>query len=142
MPYRYGRTSQRRLATAHEYLQRLFVSALEDPACPVDITILCGHRTQAEQDALYAKGRTAPGPRVTSVQWPNSRHNSYPSLAVDAAPYVGGSVSWDWAHYHPLAEHVKATWARLKAEGKVTGELEWGGDWSRLKDGPHWQLNL
>jgi peptidoglycan L-alanyl-D-glutamate endopeptidase CwlK len=77
----------------------------------------------------------------SQLAWPKSRHNSFPSMAVDAAPYVGGSVSWDWEHYHPLADHIKATWARLKAEGKVHGELEWGGDWRNFKDGPHWQIN-
>jgi peptidoglycan L-alanyl-D-glutamate endopeptidase CwlK len=62
-------------------------------------------------------------------------------MAVDVAPYVNGGVSWSWPHYHPMAEHIKATWSRLKAEGKVAGTLEWGGDWRSFKDGPHWQIN-
>ena len=32
-------------------------------------------RTKAEQDALYAQGRTAPGNVVTKVQYPSSMHN-------------------------------------------------------------------
>ena len=27
--------------------------------------------------------------------------------AVDIAPIVDGKVSWDWKHYHPLADAVK-----------------------------------
>ena len=77
----------------------------------------------------------------SQLRWPKSRHNTTPSLAVDVAPYISGAISWDWEHYHPLARHIKATWARLRAEGDVAGELEWGGDWRRFKDGPHWQLN-
>jgi hypothetical protein len=61
------------------------------------------------------------------------------ALADPACP-SDGAISWSWPHYYPLADHIKATWARLKAEGKVHGELEWGGDWS-FKDGPHWQIN-
>lgn len=142
MAYRYGRTSQRRLSTAHQYLQALFVSALADPDCPTDITILCGHRTMEEQADLYAKGRTRPGPIVTRAKPGQSQHNHYPSLAVDAAPYVGGKVSWDWSHYHLLAPHIKATWARLKASGEVEGDLVWLGDSTGFREGPHWQLEL
>jgi len=135
MPYRYGRRSLDRLGTCHQYLQTLMLAVLEDPGCPVDVSILCGHRTRDEQDAAYRRG-------ATKLRWPKSKHNSFPSMAVDAAPYVNGAVSWDWTHYHPLAAHIKAVWARLSAEGKVSGQLEWGGDWRSFKDGPHWQLEL
>ena len=62
-------------------------------------------------------------------------------MAVDAAPYVGG-ISWEWKYYYPLADHIKATWNRLQKVGRVSKELrlEWGGDWSSFKDGPHWEL--
>ena len=132
--YRYGRRSLERLNSCDPDLILLFTQALADPACPSDMTVLEGHRGEARQNEMYAAGKS-------QLRWPRSRHNSFPSMAVDAAPYVGGAISWDWKHYHPLADHIKATWARLKAEGKVHGELEWGGDWRRFKDGPHWQLN-
>lgn len=45
----------------------------------VDIKIVCSLRTQAEQEKLYAKGRTEPGPRVTWTR--NSKHKE--GLAVD-----------------------------------------------------------
>jgi peptidoglycan L-alanyl-D-glutamate endopeptidase CwlK len=108
--------------------------ALADPACPSDMTILEGHRGEARQNQMVAEGKS-------QLRWPKSRHNSFPSMAVDVAPYVNGGVSWSWPHYHPMAEHIKATWSRLKAEGKVAGTLEWGGDWRSFKDGPHWQIN-
>jgi peptidoglycan L-alanyl-D-glutamate endopeptidase CwlK len=142
MPYRYGRTSQQRLSTAHEYLQRLFVAVLEDPECPCDVTILCGHRTLEEQAELYAQGRTKPGKIVTRAKPGQSRHNTYPSMAVDAAPYIAGDVSWDWDWYKKLAPHIKAVWSRLKAEGKVAGELQWLGESKSFREGPHWQLNF
>lgn len=134
MSYRYGRRSLARLETCDADLVLLMVQALADPACPSDITVLEGHRGKERQNRMVAEGKS-------QLRWPRSRHNTYPSMAVDVAPYVGGAVSWEWEHYHPLAAHIKATWSRLKAEGKVTGELEWGGDWRSFKDGPHWQIN-
>ena len=108
--------------------------ALADDACPSDMTVLCGYRGEAEQTAAFESG-------ASQLRFPQSRHNRSPSLAVDVAPYIGG-VSWDWEHYHPLADHIKATWKRLETAGRLSGayDLRWGGDWTSFKDGPHWEL--
>lgn len=120
---RLGKRSLERLATCHPDLQR-FVHALVAALPPgEDITVLCGHRTQAEQDAAVARG-------ASKTPWPRSRHNSLPSQAVDLAPYP-----IDWLD--------DARWARLGALGKQVAAaegiaIEWGGDWPW--DRPHWQL--
>jgi len=132
--YGFSRRSTERLKSCDPDLILLMNEALSDPACPSDMTILEGHRGEARQNQMVAEGKS-------QLRWPKSRHNAFPSMAVDVAPYVAGAVSWSWPHYFPLADHIKATWARLKAEGKVVGELEWGGDWRSFKDGPHWQIN-
>lgn len=134
--YGFSQRSMNRLGTCHPDLALLMIEALEDPACPCDMVVLEGHRSEERQNRLAAEGKS-------QLRWPNSRHNSYPSLAVDVAPYVDGAVSWDWAHYHPLAEHIKDTWARLVANERagVGYSLSWGGDWQTFKDGPHWQLD-
>lgn len=133
MAYRYGSRSLSRLGTADPDLVLLFTEALADPDCPCDITILEGHRGEWRQNEMKASG-------ASQLSWPNSYHNRTPSMAVDAAPWVNGAVSWDWDHYHPLADHIKKVWRRLLVAGKVTGTLEWGGDWQRFRDGPHWQI--
>ena len=135
MAWAYSQRSIDRLTSCHPDLQLLMVEALADPECPCDISILEGHRSQERQDMLKEEGKS-------QLSWPHSRHNSYPSLAVDVAPYIGG-ISWDWEHYHPLAAHIKATWSRLVQEEKTSGNysLSWGGDWTSFKDGPHWQLD-
>ena len=134
MNYRYSSRSLRRLNTAHPDLVLLFKEVLADPACPSDITILEGHRGESRQNELYEQGKS-------QLRWPRSHHNKSPSMAVDAAPYINGSVSWDWEYYHPLAAHIKRVWARLQALGRVGSEhrLEWGGGWA-FADGPHWQI--
>ncbi|WP_237564711.1 hypothetical protein [Bordetella parapertussis] len=53
---------------------------------------------------------------------------------MDLAPLVEGTISWeDWASFKRLAEVMKESAARLEIP------LGWG-DWTTLKDGPHFQL--
>ena len=129
----FSRRSLNRLDTCHPDLIALMVEVIRT----VDISVLEGHRGEERQNALKAEGKS-------QLSWPRSKHNQSPSLAVDVAPYITGvGVSWDWKHYHPLADHIKTVWARLDSAGKLSGEydLSWGGDWRSFADGPHWQLD-
>lgn len=56
------------------------------------------------------------------------------ACAVDLAVMIGDEVRWDWPLYTRLAQHLKATATSLGIP------LEWGGDWTRQRDGPHFQL--
>lgn len=89
----------------------------------VDFVVLEGLRTLERQKELLKKGAT------TTL---NSRHLT--GHAVDIAPLVNGVVSWDWPLYYKLEKAVK----QAAKELKIT--VEWGGDWKKFKDGPHWQL--
>jgi peptidoglycan L-alanyl-D-glutamate endopeptidase CwlK len=105
--------------------------------------VVYGHRSDAEQATLYAKGRTTPGPIVTWAKPGTSRHNTLPSKAVDVVPLFGGQVSYQWPDYHAIAPTVKAEWAAMTAEGLVPAGtiLVWGGDWAKRPDGAHWQID-
>jgi len=136
MTYRFSQRSLDRLNTCHPDLVLLMTEALADPACPSDMTVLCGYRGEADQNAAFDSG-------ASQLRYPRSKHNKTPhSLAVDVAPYVGGSVSWDWQYYYPLNEHIEATWSRLEAAGSLSGlfRLTWGGRWA-MGDGPHYQVD-
>lgn len=61
---------------------RKYIRDVESQGVP--LLIIRGLATYAEQDALYAKGRTASGPRVTKARGGYSSHNF--GLAVDVAP--------------------------------------------------------
>jgi|SRR6185437_1675839 len=90
-----------------------------------------GLRTYAEQDALYAQGRTAEGKIVTNAKGGYSNHNF--GMAVDCYPFISGSsgdLNWD-----AESEQFQRMVAALKAQGLI-----WGGDWKTLKDPPHFQL--
>jgi len=135
MPYAFSSRSLSKLNSCHSDLILLMTEALADPECPSDMSVLEGFRDEERQNQMVEDGKS-------QLPWPRSRHNSFPSMAVDVAPYVGG-ISWDWTYYYPLADHIKTVWQRLQMDGQTTGQydLEWGGDWTSFKDGPHWQLN-
>ena len=77
----FGGTSLAHLRTCDARLQSLAHEVIKH----VDHTVLCGHRTQTQQDAVYAAG-------TSKVRWPNSKHNSLPSKAIDVAPYP---IDWE-----------------------------------------------
>lgn len=117
----------KRMARAHPDLQKIIIRAAEITTVP--FTILQADRTLAQQKANVAKGVS---------QTMNSRHlidKAGLVHAVDIAPLNGaGKVSWSWPLYHKLAPIIK------QAAKDVGVPVEWGGDWKKFKDGPHWQL--
>lgn len=105
----------------------------------VPILITQGLRTIADQDALYAQGRTKTGSIVTNARGGYSYHNY--GLAIDFALLLpdGKSVSWDMCR--DGNGDLNADWQEVVREGKALG-LEWGGDWTRFKDYSHFQLTF
>jgi|SRR5882724_4501851 len=123
--------SERRLSEVHPQLASLIrklaeLHAAEFPDNTLRVTQ--GLRTWAEQDELYAQGRTTPGAIVTKAPAGHSWHNY--GLAVDLVPLVRGVADWD--HSHP-------NWQRMVAIGESLGLVS-GARWGSLKDYPHWQL--
>jgi peptidoglycan L-alanyl-D-glutamate endopeptidase CwlK len=93
------------------------------------IIVMQGMRTWAEQDALYAQGRTTPGKIVTNAKGGQSYHNL--GCAVDCAPLIH-DTSVDWNANHPQ-------WKRMEELGVSLGLVS-GANWVRLVDAPHFQL--
>lgn len=83
-------------------------------------------RTKAEQDALYAQGRTKPGVIVTGVRYPWSNHNW--GVAFDFCRDDGKKIY----------ENSDGFFEKVGAIGKKLG-LYWGGDWPTFKDRPHFE---
>ncbi|WP_410514558.1 M15 family metallopeptidase [Paenibacillus sp. BR2-3] len=120
------------LAVTNELIQRSYAKG-------VPILITQGMRTIAEQNALYAQGRSKPGPIVTNARGGTSYHNY--GLAVDFALLLpdGNAVSWD---INRDGEKDKtADWSEVVEEAKKLG-FEWGGDWTSFKDYPHLQMTF
>lgn len=99
------------------------------------VRITQGLRTDAEQNALYAQGRTAPGKKVTNAKAGQSVHNY--GFAVDICLIIDGiTASWD----------VKKDWDGDKVSDwdevvKVFAKYSWswGGSWTTFKDMPHFE---
>src|SRR3990167_3855405 len=62
----------------------------------------------------------------------NSRHLT--GHAVDLAAVINSEVRWDWPLYHKIYDAMNT------AAIKINVPLEWGGNWKKFKDGPHYQL--
>jgi hypothetical protein len=126
-------TSEQRLALVHpELAAKVRAAAVQLAAQGMSFRVACGLRTCAEQDALYAQGRTRPGPVVTNARGGWSNHNF--GCAVDCYPFIHddhGPIDLSDPGMPVFQAMVRA----LKAQG-----LAWGGDWISLKDAPHFQL--
>ncbi|MBW4083882.1 M15 family metallopeptidase [Paenibacillus sp. S150] len=120
------------LAAANELIERSY-------ACGVPILITQGLRTIAQQDELYAQGRTKPGAIVTNAKGGCSYHNY--GLAIDFALLLanGSGVSWDMNRDGD--NDLTADWLEVVQQAKQLG-FEWGGDWTSLKDYPHFQMSF
>jgi peptidoglycan L-alanyl-D-glutamate endopeptidase CwlK len=80
-------------------------------------------RSFAESNADYAKGRTAPGPKVTNAPAGYSWHNF--NMAVDCVPFVvgeGGDVDWNVSDEHFQAMIRALTDAGLPLRGGCKGD--------------------
>lgn len=112
---RFGKKSLKNLSEAHPQLQRLFKEVIKQ----FDCSIIEGHRGQKEQDDAFHAGRS-------KVKFPNSKHNSVPSMAVDVIPYP---VSWeDKERFCLFAGYV------LGIANSMSIKIRWGGDWNGNKD--------
>ena len=91
---------------------------------PVDFMVVEGLRTPERQALLVKAGAS---------RTRNSRHLT--GHAVDVAAMVDGQVRWDWPLYPRIAAAFKAAAVRQGTP------IVWGGDWTRLRDGPHFELD-
>lgn len=113
--------SESRLNSCHEDLQRLFYEVIKE----FDCSILCGYRDSRAQHEAYIKG-------YSRVDYPDSKHNKFPSRAVDVAPYP---IDWnDLEAFNKLAQVVKQ-----KAQ-ELGIEVKWGAEFKTFEDYPHWEL--
>jgi len=122
-------SSEKRLQQLHPALASAVRAVVADLAGRgIVVEVVQGLRTYKEQDELYAKGRTKPGPIVTQARGGQSNHNF--GLAVDLCPFTNDKPDWN----APMS-----VWAAIGAAAEARG-LEWGGSWKKFLDKPHVQL--
>ena len=85
----------------------------------MDVSLLYGYRNEREQNTLFGQG-------ASQLRWPKSKHNTYPSLAVDIQPYPYPDTDGDLRA--ALGYMAGLCW--LIAE-RNDFSIRWGGDWNR-----------
>lgn len=96
----------------------------------IPLRVTDGFRSYAQQDAIYAQGRTKPGSIVTYAKGGSSNHNF--GLAIDIVPIGRNSLN------EPFLNWNTSQYPFLGRIGQSIG-LEWGGTWKKIKDQPHFQ---
>lgn len=91
--------------------------------CPLEFQVSEGLRSRERQLMLCMAGKS------TTL---NGQHCM--GRAVDIVVIKDGAANWNFDNYRKVADSVK------KAAAQLAVEVEWGGDWKTLKDGPHFQL--
>lgn len=120
----FSQSSLDKLKTCDIRLQAIAHEAINE----MDFTVICGRRGEDEQNAAFDTGHS-------KLRYPNSRHNSNPSEAMDLAPIKNGTIDWnDIQSFHTLWQIIK----RIGNENKTP--MEWGGEFKTLRDYDHFQL--
>lgn len=126
--------TRERLIKIYPELKVLWLRVAEDMRLShrCEMRVAVGLRSLAEQEALYAQGRTKPGPIVTWAQPGDSLHLY--GLAIDSCFLKVGNIRVNpFLEGHPNAEELWREYARFaEAHGFVAG-----ANWRVNKDRPH-----
>lgn len=102
----------------------MFIAACESAG--IDVLITSTYRDHESQDALYAKGRTTPGNKVTNAKGGQSFHNW--RVAFDFVPMENGKPDWNDIELFTRCGEIAERCG-----------LEWAGRWKSFKEYAHVQ---
>jgi len=120
---KFGKQSMDRLETCHSDIQKVMKKVVKI----YDISVVWGHRGREAQNKAY--------PKHSNKQWPNSKHNRIPSIAIDIIPYPSGWPDKTSPHYRKqLAAFYHMSGIVLGVAETMGVKLRWGGDWDMDDD--------
>ena len=130
---KFSKSSKRKLETCDIRLQEIFNEVVKTWDC----TIVCGYRGEHDQNQAYHDDRS-------KLKFPQSKHNSLPSIAVDVVPYYSNvGIDWnDLGGFYMFAGYV------MRVAEQMGYKIRYGGDWNGNKrtadqtfnDLPHFEL--
>ncbi|BBM40548.1 hypothetical protein JCM16776_0768 [Leptotrichia shahii] len=144
--YSFSQESLDKMKKVHPKLVEVMKAAITNS--PFDFRITAGARTAEEQFALYQKGRTLPGPKVTNCDGKNFKSNHqiksdgyghavdiFPCGVIENGVYrkFTSDEGYDDKKLRLIANHILAV-----AKSKNVN-VEWGGNW-KMHDTPHFEL--
>jgi peptidoglycan L-alanyl-D-glutamate endopeptidase CwlK len=119
MPY-FSSKSRVQLDTCCASLQLIMDEAIKY----YDFSITCGYRGEIDQNKAFNDGKS-------ELKFPHSKHNVYPSRAVDIAPYP---IDWeDINRFYKLSGIIET----IAQQNNIN--IRWGGNWNS-KDYVHFEL--
>lgn len=120
--FKLSQRSKDRLKGVHPDLVAVVNRAIQ--LTSVDFGATEGLRSKERQAELVAQKK--------SLTY-NSRHLT--GHAVDVVAYLGKDISWEWSLYEEINK------AFQQAAKELGVKIVWGGSWTSLKDGPHFELD-
>nr|DAJ49443.1 MAG TPA: L alanyl D glutamate peptidase endolysin [Caudoviricetes sp.] len=144
--YSFSQTSLDKMKKVHPKLVEVMKEAIKNS--PFDFRITDGARTAEEQFALYQKGRTKSGPKVTNCDGYKAKSNHQIKsdgygYAVDIFPCgilengvyrkFTSDEGYDDKKLKIISEHI------LKIAKEKGVNVEWGGNW-KMHDTPHFEI--
>tara|TARA_R110000868_G_C10973188_1_gene771519 strand:- start:57304 stop:57711 length:408 start_codon:yes stop_codon:yes gene_type:complete len=130
----FSKKSAKKLSQCDDRLQRVFNEVIKHRDC----TILEGSRDKGTQDEYFRTGKS-------KVKYPNSKHNTLPSQAIDVAPYFPTAPHIRWDDIQSFA-YFAGFVIGIAASMGIT--LRHGADWDQdgdtkdqsFMDWPHFEL--
>ena len=114
---RYSSKSKAKLAECTEGIQLVFGEVIRS----WDHTVLTGHRDEATQNQKFEQN-------LSQVEWPDSKHNSIPSRAIDVAPWpIDWNATEEWIMFGGYV---------LGVAESLGISLRWGGAWNGTRNLP------
>jgi len=132
---KFSKSSQDKLLNADPEFQVLFNYVIKY----FDCKILCSERGEEAQNKAYRDG-------FSKTRYPNSKHNSLPSEAIDVVPFP---IEWkNTNRMRYFIGFVMGIAKMLKMYGAMDKEIVSGIDWNdntilkdqRFNDFPHFQI--
>lgn len=128
----FSKKSAERLVTCHPELQRLFNEVIKHQDC----TVTEGHRGEDLQNEYLRTGKS-------KLPWPQGKHNTLPSQAVDCIPYPFAVEDWkDTRRLYMFVGLVRGIASQLGI--RIRCGADWDGDFDlkdqNFHDLPHFEL--
>jgi|SRR5688572_8799534 len=136
--------SEQRVNTLHPAIRgevKELIEKAESRMKGVAIRVTQGGRTFTEQDALYAQGRTKPGPRVTNAKAGQSIHNYFLAFDIVLLYDKDGNGTYESISWDTLKDFDKdgeSDWMEVVDIFEEAG-YTWGGRFTSIKDAPHFE---
>jgi len=154
MGYNLSNKSKMRLEGVHPFLIDTINEAIKNSPDDFGIPMYGGLRTSADQQKLYAKGRTIESLEkgekvVTYTDGINklSKHQMKDGYGQAFDIYIfdhfTNKASWNVDRLSAVAIHIIKTSEIIKDANPQYKDMviSWGGNWNKFKDYPHFQID-